>query len=285
MRHIGRRYVCLTGQGGSVKNSIVVVKIGGSVFTTGAAYRRVARILRDRVRREPAERSVVVVSARDGETSRLERAARAVVPMPSRRTLDLLWSSGELRSVALLTLHLDAQGIHAVGLNVHETGLRMSRNLNAPNGLWSETDSLRAALAEFSVVVVPGFLATDQDRVITSLGRGGSDLSAVLLACALSATRCELVKDVPGYFTEDPKRHPRAQHLPTISYQEVLGMADAGCELVQRQALEAAAAAGLRLVIRSLKPRDPHTVVGCARQGKGQPQETIVAALSRANRI
>jgi aspartate kinase len=255
-----------------VTNSVVVVKIGGSVFTSDSVYRRVARILRDRVRRKTAERCVVVVSARDGETSRLEQVARAVVPSPLVRTLDLLWSTGELRSVALLTLHLHAQGVQAVGLNVHETGLRLS-GLKA---MWSETESLCGSLAEFQVVVVPGFLATDECGVITSLGRGGSDLSAVLLACGLSAACCELVKDVPGYFTEDPKRHLGARHLPAISYDQVLGMADDGCELVQRQALEVAAAARLRLVVRSLNPKDPHTVVGCAWAGETQPKESAV---------
>jgi len=252
---------------GLANENVVVIKVGGSIFKRDAAYRTVARHLRELVERTTAEQYIVVVSARDGETNRLEQLARTLTPMPSARTLDLLWSTGELRSVAFLTLQLEAAGIRAVGLNIHETGLQVGEDPHAPDGFFSKRESMRSALAEFSVVVVPGFLATNEDGVITSLGRGGSDFSAVVLALGLGASRCELVKDVPGYFAVDPKRDRRARHLPEISYDEALGMADSGCELVQRQALVAAAASGLKLVIRSLKPGEPHTVVGSASRG------------------
>ena len=99
---------------------------------------------------------------------------------------------------------------------------------------------LRALLADHDVVVVPGFLARGGGDAIVSLGRGGSDLTAVLLAAGLGAARCELLKDVPGYFTADPKRDPDARPIPSLAYARALEMADDGCELVQRHALEAA---------------------------------------------
>ena len=100
--------------------------------------------------------------------------------------------------------------------------------------------------------IVPGFFGTKEGGVIASLGRGGSDLSAVLLADELDATECELVKDVGGYFATDLNVDPRAEHIPQLCYEEALRMADDGCELVQQQAIEAARSARLRLVVRGL---------------------------------
>jgi aspartate kinase len=119
-------------------------------------------------------------------------------------------------------------------------------------------------------VVVPGFFGTKENAVVASLGRGGSDLSAVLLAQGLEAVQCELVKDVHGYFTADPTIHQRAQHLPRLSYDEALEMADAGCELVQQRAVEAARAARLQLVVRSLDDAAPITVVSDEGDAKGE---------------
>src|ERR1700730_15974065 len=161
---------------------IVILKVGGSVLTGAKAFRRVALYLKRRSELVPSEKLVVVVSAQKLLTDTLERRARRVVRCPSVRALDLLWSTGELRSVALLALHLEALGTSSVGLNVHETGLQLPY---AP-----ETDSVRptliksqleSALSEHAVIVVPGFLATRLGGAIVSVGRGGSDLSAVLL--------------------------------------------------------------------------------------------------------
>jgi aspartate kinase len=112
-------------------------------------------------------------------------------------------------------------------------------------------------LGKYSVAVVPGFFATDSTNAIVSLGRGGSDLTAVLLAEGLQACRCELVKDVPGYFTSDPHRDPTARPIAHLTFEKALELADAGCDLVQRNAIEAAARSGLPLVIRSLRERRP----------------------------
>ena len=243
--------------------SIVVVKLGGSVLSSARAYRRAAQFLRSRVRRAPQERFVAVVSAQSGSTDALERVARRVTSLPTPRALDLLWTTGEIRSVALLTLHLEALGVSAAGLNAHETGLRITSDSPAksPEAVALHGERLQAALAGHSVVVVPGFFATNSAGAIVSLGRGGSDLTAVLLARGLGAARCELIKDVPGYFSADPRRNPAARQLPALTFSYALELADAGCDLVQRAAIEAAASAGLALVIRSLNERAPASVV------------------------
>ncbi|MGH9331681.1 MAG: hypothetical protein ACRD09_14675, partial [Vicinamibacterales bacterium] len=197
--------------------------------------------------------------------------ARSIALDPDPRALDLLWSAGEQRSVALLTFALQREGIAAVGLNVHETGLRLAGGRGPEaGGRGSGTGGqeigfnglrVKAALADHAVAVVPGFLARGAGDRIVSLGRGGSDLTAVLLAIALEAARCELVKDVPGYFTQDPAVHPDARRLQTLSYAEALAKEAAGCGLVQRAAIEAAASAGLPVVVRSLDPAQGHTLL------------------------
>jgi aspartate kinase len=248
--------------GCSESAAVVVVKFGGSVLTGAGAYRRAARFLHARLQAAPSERYVAVVSAQEGVTDELERAARDIVRAPSSRSLDLLWSTGEIRSVALLTLHLEALGVSAAALNVAETGLRLNGGVESRAAL--EAGRLRAALAGHRAAVVPGFLGTNADGTIMTLGRGGSDLTAVVLAAELGAARCELVKDVPGYFSADPHRDAAARHLPALTSSEALEMADRGCDLVQRHAIEAAARVGLPLFVRSLDESAPVSVVSAS---------------------
>jgi aspartate kinase len=127
---------------------------------------------------------------------------------------------------------------------------------------------LLAALGTARLVIVPGFLGVSAGGTITSLGRGGSDLTAVLLAAAVRASACELIKDVPGYFTADPHRDTQARPIHHLSFDEALVMADAGCDLVQRAALVAAASGGLHIVIRSMDAAAPVTHVH-SRSGHG----------------
>jgi aspartokinase len=203
----------------SGKEQIVVLKLGGSVLTGTKALRRAAQFLKRRTELAPDEKLVVVVSAQKLATDTLERRARRIVRAPGVRALDLLWSTGELRSVALLALHLEAMGVPSVGLNVHETGLQFSDHEPRPPRPSLTGMHLKAAVAQNAVVVVPGFLASRGDAAIVSLGRGGSDFSAVLLAIGLGAERCELVKDVPGYFEEDPHENARARHLASLAFE------------------------------------------------------------------
>jgi len=236
------------------------MKLGGSVLTNQKSYGHAARFLVRRLHRCSKERLLVVVSAQYGHTEELETLARSVTHLPSRRTLDLLWSIGEIRSVALLSLHLEALGIAVVGLNAHETGLRFGESVSGDRQLQTLAIKLQQAFVECSIVVVPGFFAT-RDGTLVSLGRGGSDLSAVILADELDADGCELIKDVGGYFDKDPHTDEKAVHLPKVSYKRALDMAEAGCDLVQPEALEAARRSRLRLVVRSVDDRAPSSVL------------------------
>lgn len=228
---------------------IIVVKIGGSVLTGRSGYRRAADFLASRIAADPHHVIVAVVSAELGDTDALLETARDFVETPDPAALDLLWSTGELRSTALLALALHARGVNALGVNVHQAGI-----VKDEDSLEAQIRPLRlrAVLADHDVVIVPGFLARERGDGIVSLGRGGSDLTAVLLAAGLGAVRCELLKDVPGYFTADPKLDPGAVQVPVLSYDRAVQMADAGCELVQRKALIAGRDHELDLIISAI---------------------------------
>jgi aspartate kinase len=255
-----------------------VLKVGGSVLRDDASYAATAIFLQRRLDANPDERLVVIVSAQYGTTDILLGDARAIADDPDSQALDLLWSTGELRSVALLALHCQRIGLAALPFNVHQTGLVAERHHATPAGRADGTAKavpykgpgvtttvrplrLLAALGSARLVIVPGFLGVSAGGTIASLGRGGSDLTAVLLATAVRANACELIKDVPGYFTADPHRDAGARQLHDLSIDDALGMADAGCDLVQRAALAAAATAGLHLVIRSMDAAAPVTHV------------------------
>jgi aspartate kinase len=234
-----------------------VLKVGGSVLRDDESYAATARFLKGRLAERADEQLVVIVSAQYGATDELLAEAEAITGGPAAQTLDLLWSTGELRSVARLALHLQRIDVHAIPFNVHQTGLVADR----VTGTTVRPLRLLAALAASRLVIVPGFLGVSAGGTITSLGRGGSDLTAVLLATAVRADTCELIKDVPGYFTADPHRDADARPIHDLSIEDALRMADAGCDLVQRAALVAAAEADLHLVIRSMDAAGPVTHV------------------------
>jgi len=242
-----------------------VLKVGGSVLRDEPSYAATAEFLKDRLSLHADERLVVIVSAQYGATDELLAEAEAITPEPEAHALDLLWCTGELRSVARLTLHLQRIGISAIPFNVHQTGLVASpeqdRGADRVAGTTVRPLRLLAALAASRIVIVPGFLGVSAGGAITSLGRGGSDLTAVLLAIAVRADACELVKDVAGYFTADPHRDAAARPIHDLSIDDAIRMADAGCDLVQRGALAAAAQANLHLVVRSMNAAAPVTHV------------------------
>lgn len=240
---------------------IAVIKLGGSVLTTPASYQSAATFIAQRLAANATEHLVAVVSAQNGETDALQREAQTICAGPGEAALDLLWSTGELRSVARLCLHLQAQGVRAAALDVRQTGLRIAKRGAEISTAAFDSSAIRSALLRRRAVVVPGFLATDATGNIATLGRGGSDLTAVIIAAGLGASRCELIKDVAGYFSADPRLHSNAKNLPRLSFADALAMADAGCELVQRDALLAAERWDLPLLVRSFDQRAAGTWV------------------------
>lgn len=229
-----------------------VLKIGGSVLSDRHAYRRAAQFVGGRLSARPGQRIVAVVSAERGVTDALLATALDIVEVPERTALDLLWSTGELRSAALLALSLQAIGVKAAAMAVHQTGLVQSSASGSLGAIRLKPLRLRALLADSEVLVAPGFFICTAGDAVASLERGGSDLTAVLLAAGLGAVRCELMKDVPGYFTDDPRRNPDARPIERLSYSRAIEIAGAGCQLVQQQALEAARDHGVPLFIGAI---------------------------------
>jgi aspartokinase len=252
--------VTVSASPASADAPLVVLKLGGSVLTGLPSYFTAASFVARRLDGLRRGRIVAVVSAERGQTDALLQTAREFSSAPDRSALDLLWSTGELRSVALLVLALQALGVNAAPANVHQTGLLQPDASAAAGHARVVPLRLRALLAAHDVVVVPGFLARGGLDSVVSLGRGGSDLTAVLLAAGLGARICELVKDVDGYYSADPNVDAGAEHLSTIAFERALSMADADCGLVQREALEAASRSAVPLVIRSIGGRRSTTV-------------------------
>jgi aspartate kinase len=268
-----------------VSHQVSVLKLGGSVLRDNASYAAAAQFLHDRLARSAEERLVVIVSAQYGSTDTLLAEAEHIAGASlGHDALDLLWSTGELRSVALLTLHLQRLGTPAVPFNVHQTGLIACSAEPGPGTERATATTVRplrllAALGSARIVIVPGFLGVSAGGTITSLGRGGSDLTAVLLAAGVRARTCELIKDVPGYFTADPHRDALARPIQDLSIDEAIAMADAGCDLVQRAALAAAAAANLHIVIRSMDAAAPVTHVRSQHHGIRHEDDSRRAAV------
>jgi aspartate kinase len=236
---------------------IVVVKFGGSLLRGLRDYRACAAHLARRLAAHPDDRVVAVVSARYGVTQRLARLAQAMDAEPDATARDLLWSTGETYSAAVLTLALQGAGVDATCLGPHETGLYLENG----DALHCVPERVSDRFAIHSVVVVPGFVAPDCDGRLRSLGRGGSDLTAVTLADALAADRCEIVKDVAGYFTQDPHTSARATPIRELSYDEAMRKARSGCGVVQAAALARAAKRGVVLHVRDLAGEAPGTWV------------------------
>ncbi|HMQ15717.1 MAG TPA: hypothetical protein PKC49_07065 [Phycisphaerae bacterium] len=240
-------------------HEIVVVKVGGSVLSSAGRFGEAAAALRSDLAARPDERLVVVVSAQLGQTDALRATARALCAPPDPAALDLLLSTGELRSVALLALHLRAIGVAAAALGIHASGLFAERCDGAGDvpRLSANPLRVRGLAARHPLLVAPGFVARGPGDHCVTLGRGGSDLTAVAIAAALRARRCELIKDVPGYFTRDPHRFADALPIEALDYDQALRMAAAGCELVQPAALRHARDTRTPLLVRSLS-RDGH---------------------------
>ena len=228
---------------------LVIQKYGGTSVGTIDRIQHVAqRIARIR---KTGTQVVVVVSAMAGETDKLLKMARQICDNPERREMDLLLSSGERISSALLTMALQARGIPAISMTGRQIGLQTD-SLHTRARI-KQIDAKRAqqALKENNVIVVAGFQGINEKGDVTTLGRGGSDTSAVALAVALGASQCEIYTDVDGVYTADPRMVPKAKKLDVVSYDEMLEMAGLGAKVLQIRCVEFAHKFKMPLVVKS----------------------------------
>ncbi|MDD4948926.1 aspartate kinase [Sulfuricurvum sp.] len=194
---------------------------------------------------------VVVVSAMSGETNKLIAYAEHYTPSPERSEVDMLLSSGERVTAALLSIALNSMGHPATSMSGRRAGI-VTDSVHTKARIESiDPSAMHAELAKGKVVVVAGFQGVSEEGNVTTLGRGGSDLSAVALAGALQADLCEIYTDVDGIYTTDPRIEPKAKKMDKISYDEMLELASLGAKVLQNRSVELAKKLNVNLVTRS----------------------------------
>ncbi len=241
---------------------LLVRKYGGSSLETVDRIRAVAAELADLHRR--GARLVVVVSAMGRTTDELARLARQTHPDPPRRELDMLLTVGERITMSLLSMALAAEGRPAISLTGSQCAIITDTSHTDARIVEVRADRVRRALDAGDIVVVAGFQGVSTEKEITTLGRGGSDTTAVALAAALGARACEILKDVDGVMTADPHLVPEARRYERLDYDELRRMAAAGCGVVHLRAVDYAERHGVRLRVGSSFHAGPGTAIGPA---------------------
>lgn len=243
---------------------LIVQKYGGtsvgSLERIGAVADHVAATVR------AGHRVVIVVSAMSGETDRLLKLADALAPRDSTtasdRAVDCVAATGEQVTVGLLALALQTRGLAAISLLAHQLPIHTDGVFGRARILHINTDIVTRELEAGNVVVLPGFQGVDETGALTTLGRGGSDTSAVAIAAALKADTCEIYTDVDGIYTTDPNIVPHARKLARMEYEELLEMAGAGAKVLQMRSVQMAARFALPLQLRStFNTSDPGTCI------------------------
>ncbi len=236
-----------------------VQKYGGSSVADPEKIKGVARRVIETAK--AGHRVVVVVSAMGKTTDSLIRLAHEITPAPNERELDMLLATGEQVSIALLAMTIETLGYRARSFTGEQAGIRTDRAHTRARIVGIDAEKVRRALDEGHVAIVAGFQGVTAEDDITTLGRGGSDLTAVALAAALGADVCEIYTDVDGVYTADPNIVPEARKLPRVSYDEMLEMASLGARVLQSRAVEFARKYGVPVHVRSTFKSDPGTLV------------------------
>jgi aspartate kinase len=239
--------------------ALIVQKYGGSSVADAEKIRNVARRVVETA--NAGHGVVVVVSAMGKTTDGLIRLAHEVTPTPPARELDMLLATGEQVSIALLAMAIDALGHKARSFTGEQAGIRTDAAHTRARIVGIDGDKVRRALDEGLIAIVAGFQGVTDEDDITTLGRGGSDLTGVALAAALHADVCEIYTDVDGVYTADPNLVPDARKLARISYDEMLEMASLGAKVLQARSVEFAKKYGVPVHVRSTFKADPGTLV------------------------
>ena len=229
--------------------ALIVQKYGG---TSVGSVQRIHCVAERVVQAKQAGHDLVVVlSAMSGETDRLVRLAHEVTPCPDEREMDMLLSTGERVAIALLAMDLRGRGINARSFTGRQGGIITDSSHTKARIARVTAERIREALCEGIIPIVAGFQGINARSDVTTLGRGGSDLTAVALAAALKADRCIIYTDVDGVYTADPNIVPSARRLDKVSYEEMLELASLGAKVLQSRSVEFAARHGVPVEVRS----------------------------------
>lgn len=236
---------------------VVVQKFGGTSVASPERILRVAE--RIEKTRQEGQQCVIVVSAMGKQTDTLVELAQSISRQPSAREMDMLLTTGEQVTIALLTMALHEKKIPARSFTGWQAGVQTNPLHGKASVVSIETAAIKACLSNGEVAVVAGFQGVDDQGQITTLGRGGSDTSAVALAAALSADYCEIYTDVTGVYTADPRVVSKAQKMDEISFEEMLELAHLGAGVLHPRSVECAMTHGVPLVVRSSFVDEPGT--------------------------
>jgi len=242
-----------------MRKKLIVQKFGGSSVANAERIQNVAK--RVASYRKKKNDLVVVVSALGDTTDELIELAAKITNKPSEREMDMLLSTGEQISVALLAMAIHKLGFEAVSFTGAQVGIYTDKSHTKARIIKINADKIRQALKEKKIVIVAGFQGITLDYDITTLGRGGSDLTAVALAKELKADECEIYTDVEGIYTTDPRIEPKAKKLNEITYDEMLEMASLGAQVMQPRSIEVAKKFDVPLHVRSSFNHNPGTMI------------------------
>ncbi len=238
---------------------LIVQKYGGTSVADTERITSVAERIVSRVRE--GDKVIVVVSAMAGETDKFVNFAHEITDTPDEREMDLLLSSGERITSALMAMAIQKSGLKSMSLTGRQVGIITDSSHTKAMIEHIEAGRLKAALDEDKVPVVAGFQGIDEFSDVTTLGRGGSDTTAVAIAAALKADMCEIYTDVEGVFTADPRIVPDARKMDRVSYDEMLEMASLGAKVLHGRSVEFAKKYNVPLVVRSSFNQTPGTLV------------------------
>ncbi len=239
--------------------ALIVQKYGGTSVGSLDRIRNVAN--RIKALREEGNQVVAVVSAMGGVTDKLIAMATELTSTPSEREMDVLLSTGEQQSIALVTMALQEMGIDAVSATGRQAGIKTTGTHTRGKIDSIDPKMMQGFLDDGKVIICAGFQGLRNDGMIHTLGRGGSDLTAIAVAAALKADVCQILTDVDGVYTSDPRVVKDARKLPEISYDEMLEMASSGTKVMQSRSVEFAKKYGVVFEVRSSLNNNPGTLV------------------------
>ncbi len=257
---------------------LVVQKYGGTSVSDVDCMERVAKNIVSHA--NAGSQVVAVVSAMAGETDRLMDLARSVMDPPDRRELDVIISSGEQVSSGLLCMKIKSLGYDAISFQGHQVRIITDNSFSGAKIKTIDDHKIREALASNKVVVVAGFQGVDDEGNVTTLGRGGTDLTAVAIASVLKADSCELYKDVDGIFSADPSVCKDSVKLDKICYEEMLEMASAGSKVLQARAVEHAGKFSIPLHVRPVRAPNENGTWVVEENSMESMEEAIISSVS-----
>lgn len=259
---------------------LTVMKFGGSSVADAKKIRHAASIIEEAQSR--GESVVVVLSAQGKTTDILKNKAFELNKRPSKREVDMLMSTGEQQSAALMAICLGGMGLPAVSLNAFQVGIETDTAYGQARILRIDRERIRAELDRGRVVIVTGFQGVDRNDDVTTLGRGGSDTTAVSLAAVLHADTCKIFTDVEGVFTADPRIVKKPIKLREIGYDEMLELSSLGAQVLMKRSVEMAKRYDVQLEVLSAEGNIPGTIV---REVKRKMEEMKISGIAKDNNV